>query len=218
MRIVLLNGSPKTGKNNSQYFLDTLEKIIKPGPVHDSEAEHSIVHIRLGREKDILNDPDAIKSLTGCETLVIGFPLYVDGIPSHLLRNLEKMEDLFKRMPHKPHVYGIVNNGFYEGVQCTLALQMLGHWCMHCQLNWYGGLGIGSGEMLGNLDSVPPGHGPKKSFGTGMNTLAGAIISGTALEPIFITPEFPRFLYSFMGNLGWKVTARQNKVSLRKQY
>ncbi|HAW69762.1 MAG TPA: hypothetical protein DHD79_09105, partial [Firmicutes bacterium] len=82
--------------------------------------------------------------LAACDTLVFAFPLYVDGIPSHLLSCLSQMEGYLKPLASKEmRVYAIVNCGFYEGRQNQHALDMMQNWCAKTRLIWGHGLGIG---------------------------------------------------------------------------
>lgn len=83
--------------------------------------------------------------------LVMLMPLYVDGIPSHILDLMQKIEQEAKINPFTLKVYSIVNCGFYEGRQCEYALEMVECWCIRCGFTFMGGRGIGAGEMFGVL-------------------------------------------------------------------
>lgn len=45
-------------------------------------------------------------------------------------------------------IYGIVNCGFYEGVQAKSALGILQNWCARTRIAWGGGIGVGGGGAL----------------------------------------------------------------------
>jgi hypothetical protein len=75
--------------------------------------------------------------LTECNVLVFAFPLYVDGIPSHLLNCLRKLEKFFGGLDKKDiMVYSLGNCGFYEGDQNKLAIEMMENWCAKAGLKW----------------------------------------------------------------------------------
>lgn len=206
MKIALMNGSPKTSKNNSQYFADELEGLL-------SSAE--IVHIRINRSH--INEQDR-ESLAGCDALVLCFPLYADAIPSHLLAVLVELETFFREKQTKPDVYSIVNCGFYEGGQTHIAFDVLRNWALRAGLCWHQGVGIGGGEMLGQLDSVPIGKGPKTSLGKAMSALAANILRGDGGENLFVNPNFPRFAFLWAGSIGWKRQAKANGISPKEIY
>ncbi|MBQ9592944.1 MAG: hypothetical protein IJR36_03605, partial [Lachnospiraceae bacterium] len=75
-------------------------------------------------------------------------PLYVDGIPSHVLRFMEEMEAFCKANEIHLHVYCIANNGFIEGKQNEPLMQVFEHFCTRAGIVWGGGIGICGGVML----------------------------------------------------------------------
>ncbi len=75
-------------------------------------------------------------------------PLYVDGVPSHLLPFLEKMEELCREQNIDLNVYVIANNGFIEGKQNEPLMQIMENFCDRSGIKWCGGLGIGGGVMM----------------------------------------------------------------------
>lgn len=103
MKIAMINGSPKTGVNNSQYFSDETEKLLSPAEV---------VGVRINCPRTSSQEKEL---LTSCDALVFCFPLYVDAIPSHLLSVLVELETFFKEKQFKSNVYSVVNCDFYEG-------------------------------------------------------------------------------------------------------
>lgn len=113
MNIVMINGSPKVNKNNSQYFLSELKQLI--------QNDNKVFTFKVDSTSKY---PDALNAILNCDRLIIAFPLYVDGIPSHLLHFLEKCEKFLKTQNKKPiPVYAIVNCGFNEGEHNHLAIQ-----------------------------------------------------------------------------------------------
>ena len=210
MKIALINGSPKKGKNNSAYFAEELEKKLPP--------DTTCVPVRINTPGITREQLDV---LAGSDALVFFFPLYADAFPSHLLSALITAEEYFNSLPPnrpRPRVYAAVNNGFYEGIQNILVLDMLRFWCAKTGLPWGSGIGIGTGEMLGDLPSVPAGYGPKKTMGKLLDGLAASIIDGKDTANNFGAADFPRFAFTFMANLGWKQQARQNKLRTRDIY
>lgn len=206
MNIALINGSPKTGENNSQYFADEMEKLLLPAEV---------VGIRLNRPHISEQEKERLAS---CDALVFCFPLYVDAIPSQLLTVLVELETFFRDKQIKADVYAVINCGFYEGVQTHIAFDVLRNWAVRSGLCWRQGVGIGAGEMFGQLGGIPLGKGPKTSLGKALNVLAANISQHGAGENIFVNPNFPRFGFLWIASLGWKRQAKANGVSKKDIY
>lgn len=207
MNIVLINGSPKTSNNNSAYFLSELKKLI--------ETNNKIEEFKISKNS---NYTEVLESIRNCDKLIFAFPLYVDGLPSHLIQFLEEAEkflninmeaDIRKAIS----VYSMVNCGFYEGKQTHLAIKMIEHWCKKTNLTYCQGIGIGTGEMLGSLDSVPIGHGPKKNLGNALKDLSNNILNNSTGNTIFISANFPRFAFKYMAHSGWRASAKSNGLT-----
>lgn len=198
MKITLVNASPKAGANNSGYFAKELEGVLDGAQVHALRVNKPLVS---GEE---------MEALLGCDALVLCFPLYVDQLPSHLLRVLMKMEEQAKGRGALPCVYAVANCGFHEGIQNELVMQVLENWCSRAGFSWKRGLGIGCGEMLGGLEGVPLGSGPKKTLGIHLRELAADICAKRGGENRYISADFPRWLYKVMANMSWGQMAKEN--------
>ena len=129
--------------------------------------------------------------LPGADAVVFGLPLYVDGVPSHVLGFLEEMERFCKEKALHLKVYVIANNGFIEGKQNEPLMQVMEHFCQRAGLTWGGGVGIGGGVMLNVtriLFFIQAGL-------LMLNLLLSGIQTGNFL------PTGP--LYSFLKNVAW---------------
>ena len=200
MKIALINGSPKAKNSASEYVLKSIKSLL---PVEYEIVEN---HCRVSK----LSNPD-LEQIAECDVLVFAFPLYVDGLPSHLINCLYQMETFFKTKPtRKMTVYALVNCGFYEGHQNIIALEIMKNWCEKAKLNWGQGIGIGGGGMLPMLEGAPDGQGPKKNFSKALNTIASNISTDTAADNIFISPNFPRFAYKLGAEIGWRQQIKRN--------
>lgn len=198
MNLYLLDGSPKPKGSTSLYLLKALESRLTEG--------HRVVwqNAREGKAQDMLAQMD------GANVWVIAFPLYVDGIPSHLLRLMEALEPLVAQAAHKPKVYVIINCGFYDARQNHIALSMMRVWAERCGLAIGCALAIGGGGMV---QAAPLGYGPVSSMGKGMDWLAARILAGEDGSDLYVEPNFPRLLYKTVAHIGWRRMAGRNKVS-----
>ena len=135
MKTVFINCSPKKRFCASTYFL-FLQRLFVGGEKVTEKLRTPADHDRI------------LKQLPEAQTVVFGIPLYVDGIPSHVLRFMEKMEAFCRENGLHLRVYCIANNGFIEGKQNEPLMQCFEHFCSRAGLSWGGGVGIGGGVML----------------------------------------------------------------------
>lgn len=201
--IALISGSPKKKYSTSGKMLEELSAFL-PKDKTVTELHFS----GNGLEENTL------QTLAESETLVFSLPLYVDGIPSHLLRCLRDAEDFFADKMLPKSVYIIINCGFYEGEQTQTAMKMMENWCVRCGFSFCGGLGVGAGGMWHSIKDVPPGHGPKKNYGKHLSALAQKIEQQAEYGCVFTTVNLPRIAYKIAGEYGWKKAAEKNGITL----
>ena len=193
MLTVLINGSPKLKGSASGMILGDLKKIL------DGKTEMEEVDFHT----NIVN-PEAMETLKKADKIVVAFPLYFDGIPSHLLRCLEQIKDI------SADVYAVSNAGFYEGEQNAHALAIIRNWCSKNNPEWKMGVGIGGGGAMTAIGSVPLGKGPKKGPDKALMTLADQLVKGQGDEDIFVSIGMPRRMYKMAAEMGWKSMAKKN--------
>ncbi len=135
MKTVFINCSPKKRFCASSYFL-FLQRLFTGGKKVTEKLRTPADYDRI------------LEQLRDAQAVVFGLPLYVDSLPSHVLRFLEKLEAFCKENGLKLCVYCIANNGFIEGKQNEPLMQVFEHFCTRAGLTWCGGVGIGGGVML----------------------------------------------------------------------
>ncbi|MBQ0064188.1 MAG: NAD(P)H-dependent oxidoreductase [Firmicutes bacterium] len=131
MKTVFIDCSPKQ-RLSASGFVATFTRMFVFGRK---------VQCKLRTPKDFQPIFEEIKD---ADSIVFCMPLYVDGIPSHILPFLKEMENKFTNK----NVYVIANNGFIEGRQNEPLMQNMENFCHRANLNWCGGLGIGGGVMM----------------------------------------------------------------------
>ena len=135
MTTLFLNCSPKKRFCASSYFI-FLQRLFVGGKKVTEKLRTPGDHARI------------LERLREAQTVVFCLPLYVDGIPSHVLRFMEEMETFCRENALHPNVFCIANNGFIEGKQNVPLMQCFGNFCGRAGLTWCGGVGIGGGVML----------------------------------------------------------------------
>lgn len=198
MRVALINGSPKVNKSASQVLLGDLEFYLS----------EKVEVLEIGLHTTNISE-EMLEKFINTDAWVFACPLYVDGIPGHLLSCLNQLEKI--PLDHsKIHIYGIVNCGFYEGIQAEFALKIFQNWCAKTGFNWGGGIGIGGGGALTMMPKAKPGHGPKAPVDKVICVIADIIIHKQTQENSYVSVAFPRVLYKFMAQMGWRQMMKGN--------
>ena len=205
MKIIIINGSPKTIKSNSEILGNYLFPLLKENNI---KKYYSIYFQLNDKTKNEIYNSDV---------LIFIFPLYVDGIPSNLLKLLVKFEKENVVRP-ETKIYCIVNNGFYEGKQNFLALLHMKNWCKKVNAKWGQGIGIGSGELLPYLKKFKLGQGPLKNLEKILSRFSRNILTLNSDKNIYINPNWPKSLYFIQGSISWILKARKNNLKIRELF
>lgn len=136
MKALILNGSPKKSGGTSGFLCKTMRVMLA-----GCEVRRASLRQKSGWA-------DILRQMVGIDALVIAAPLYVDGIPSHVLEFLQMAESFCKENGCRFTLYAVSNNGFIEGAHNKSHLKMYECWCAHAGIRWGGGVGIGGGEMF----------------------------------------------------------------------
>lgn len=204
MKISIINGSPKVSKNVSELLIEYLMPYIKGNEI----VTYNVCKIDLSKIQ--------FSQIQSSEVLIFAFPLYVDSINSRLLRFLVEFENR-GFTSSTPSVYCIINNGFYEGWQNRVAADIMKNWCKAAGLTYGQTLGIGAGEMLPFFKDIPLGHGPNKNIGIALQELSQNILSLNQGEDLFISPNFPRFLWKIASSFSfWYPQAKKNGLKRKR--
>lgn len=135
MKTVFINGSPKKKLSVSSYLLGIVRLLVR-GEVVTDQVRNAKDHERI------------LNSIKDADTVVFGLPLYVDGVPSHMLTFMKEMENFCVENNIHLKVYVLSNGGFIEGCQNSALMQVFENFCKRCNFKWCGGVGIGGGVML----------------------------------------------------------------------
>lgn len=142
--ILILNGSPKK-KSSTSGFLGKVMGFFLAG----CNVRYASLRLPGGY-------PAILKQLEDIDALILAVPLYVDGMPSHVLDFMQQAERFCVEHGCRFSLYVISNNGFIEGTHNKVHLNMYECWCRQAHITWGGGIGIGGGEMLSVLSVYFP--------------------------------------------------------------
>lgn len=204
MKIGLINGSPKALGSTSEVLLDELKALL---PENHDLISIGIHHAMLGTNQ--------LEDITSCDVLVFALPMYMGGIPSHLLHCLIQLEKSLTASAHNITVYAIVNNGHYEGIQNETTLEMMKNWTKRAHLKWGQGIGIGTGIMIAEAKDVPMGHGLKKNLAHPYSTFVNNLLDRESGDNLYVNPTYPRFALLQGANHDWTKQAKAH--GLRKK-
>lgn len=202
MKVLLVNGSPKRRKSASDALLTALEEHL-PG------CETARFESATGSTEELL------AAGADCGALVFAFPLYVDGIPAHLLRLLEDSCPRWAEAAPGARVYAVVNNGFFEPEQNRNAIDMMKHFAARAGLVFGRALAVGAGPMA---VGAPLESGPMKGVPPALGELAQSIQNGEAGTDLLLRPGMPRFLYRVGGNAGWRRGVKKYGLTAKDLY
>ena len=193
--ILMLNCSYKASDSNTQFFLELLEE-------------------KLGEETRILplkqvlggGFADFLGELEAAQSLVIGAPLYVDGLPAQAVKLLEMLLEYDKTPLTGKPVYVVSNLGFYEGEQICNLFDITANWCARMGMTYGGCIAVGAGPMIRMTKGLPLHQHMTK----GLQTLADHIRRGKAMDNYYARTRIPRFVYLQAAHISFRRTLKKN--------
>lgn len=203
MKIALINGSPKVNNSASGVLLEDLKRYWG----------ENVEIVSFGFHSSII-PKEIIEELAKMDVWIFAYPLYVDGIPGHLLSCLIQLEEA-QLQNLGIHIYGIVNCGFYEGMQAEFALKLLQNWCLKTGFIWSGGIGIGGGGGLAMMPKFEPGYGPKAPIDKALRSLSDMVLRKEVQNNKYVSVAFPRFLYKMCAQIAWRQMIKANGGKIR---
>ncbi len=205
---VLLVASPRgfysTSHSLGSYLLDKLQQ---------GGYTTNKYHIQAALHKPEM-ETEMLNAVTGCDLLIIAFPLYIDCLPAPLIAALEKISEQRKTaLPTKSQkLIAIVNNGFPEASQNSTAIAICHEFAIETGFTWAGGLSLGGGGIISGAPLEKAGFMARNALKAlnlaAENLLIGADVSEEAVK-LMAKPAIPKSLYIFAGNRGWKSLAKK---------
>ncbi len=210
MNALIAVGSPK-GRASASYALGTAlaEGLRERGAtVCDGFVHHAL---RSAEETGWLLD-----AVDAADLVVLAFPLYVDSLPAPLVRLLELVAGR-RRGPvplGTPRLAVVVQCGFPEAHQCDTAVAICRLFAERTGMHWAGALAMGmGGQLAGGIEKLPGGG---KHLLHALDLAAESLANGGDVSEeaaaLFAKPLVPRWMYTLIGNVGWRLQMRKHKA------
>jgi len=216
-RALLLVGSPKTRKSNSnalgQYLLEQLKAQTRE-TAHAIECATIDLHpaLRSPEKTQVLLD-----AVDAADLVVLSFPLYVDSLPAPAIAALERIAAHRERATSlrpaapRPLWAAIANSGFPEARHNASALAICETFAQEAGFKWAGGLALGAGGVVGGM---PLAEGGGKTLGirAALDLAAKALAEGQRIpreaQELLAKPVIPHWLYRLLGDWGWRQASK----------
>ncbi len=145
-RALLVVGSQKSRNSGTSGILGEylLKRLKKYGWKTESLSTKAIL-------TDKKQQYDFCSSVDRADTVILSFPLFFDTLPFSLIKALEIVAASRRTTApiDKPkNLLVLVNNGFPEPHQNSVAIAVCRNFALECGMTWAGGLALGTGELL----------------------------------------------------------------------
>ena len=207
--VALLVGSPK-GPNSTSNSLGTflLDKL------HDKGIATEKIYLceSLSSEE---KKTSLLRLVDQSDLIILAFPLYVDCLHSKAIETLELIaeHEKGKRKKSKKSFAAIANSGFPEAIHNSKALEVCRLFAKQVGFDWAGGIAMGGGGMISGHPLTELG-GAVRNQTKALGIAADALANGDPIPDSTVVSMsklgYPRWIYIWMGNRGWKQQAKKN--------
>lgn len=180
-----INGSPRLENSNSNYFLNRIK---------DNEKIKFIYRDKFS---------DILKNITEVDTIILCFPLYVDGPPCKVIEFMEYINDNNIDISNKK-IYTIINSGFWEAKHNRTASLIVENFANSNEAKYMGTFNIGAGEIVGKRDKVKLYKLVSIPFLFKIRKFKNSINDGSKIKLETTIRPMSKRLYVFMANINWK--------------
>ncbi|HBH13002.1 MAG: Uncharacterized protein XD91_0563 [Clostridiales bacterium 38_11] len=203
--VLLLIGSPKKSRSTSESMGDYLLGVLKDKVDWHIEKIHILTNIQ--------ENPDTITSAANrSDLIVLAFPIYVDTLPSHVVRTLLLLETRLDKSKERDLMV-LINCGFPETFHNDNALKICRYFAEQNGLNWRGGIAVGAGGAI--IGKKLPDLGSMASnLMKSISILADRLIKDEMSQDdsILRVQVVATKMYNMTGNIGWQKQAQKHGV------
>lgn len=140
-RLTVFNGSPRGPKGNTLIMQQEFIRGFTSIPGNTCE----VFNLFQMKRAD-----DFVQAFSNAESVLLGFPLYTDAMPSIVKSFIESLEP-FKGRPANPPIGFLVQSGFPEGLHSRHVERYLEKFAHRLGSPYLGTMVKGNGEAVGNM-------------------------------------------------------------------
>ncbi len=217
LKAIALVGSPKGPSSNSNSIADYMLLKLE---YHGYQTEKIFIYSELRKSPELR---ELIEKLNDADVVSLIFPLYVDSLPAGLIKALELISKKRKvdKTSKTQQLMAICQSGFPESHQNDLALDMCQNFATQSNFQWIGGIAIGGGSMIGELDIKEAGgrlQHIKKALDIATQAIADSHDIPQEAKDAVAKMPIPAMLYRMVGSLGWNKAAKKNGLRKKDMY
>jgi hypothetical protein len=209
-RALILVGSPKPRRTTSGAIAAYLAAALEArGCETETLRARSVIADDAGRAA-------FLQAMNRADVFIPVFPLYYDGLPAIAMEALEGLLPGGIPDAGSRQVAAVVQCGFPEAEQNTAALNICRQFARETGMCWAGGLAIGMGGSLEGKALEQLGRRTRnlrRALDLGAEALAEGQPVPEEAAVLAARNMMPRWLYTFIGNWGWKHHARKRGTS-----
>lgn len=219
--ITVINASPRTKKAASEYYSNKLIEICN----ELSGNEINIDKFYWSASKPVSSDD--IMKFTQYDSIIICVGVYVDTVPSHVLQNLQRIDEyLYQYL--KNHTYGplrdnirntkiyvVSNNGLIHGNQSAHTIECIKNFALKNKFKWVNGIGIGGGPLYANpKNEIIEKPEAKHIYDKFMEFCSSIVFFDDQKKytPIYTNAHIPLQTYMLSINTLWKNALEKNTL------
>jgi hypothetical protein len=222
-RALLIVGSPKTNSPSTSSALGTY--LLERFGDHRWETESLTLRASLNRAE---GEAALLAAMDRAGLILLVFPLYGDALPYLVTKALTVIASHRRAAAHPlpQRLVAIVNSGFPETHQNSVALAICQEFAVQSGIAWGGGLAVGGGGVIGGQPltmtkrpGLPIKHVIRALDLTAADLSEGRPVPGqaralVAKNPIPLMPfALWRWIYIRFGGKGFEQEAAKNSVS-----
>lgn len=213
-KMIILSASPKKGEPSVSNLLSDMSK----EKFSSSGIQADIIDVRKTLTGQSCTP--AYETMREADGLLIVFPLYIFCMPAMLTHFLEDYAQYIGSQGQPQKVYTIVNCGFPEPEINEEAIRVIQSFSRHVGACFRFGIGVGSGGMIMGAKEAPFMKKAMTTLSSAFDLMAKDMCDDhlPPLKNAYIRVSFPRRLYYFCGNLGWRQLAKQNGLKKSDLY
>lgn len=207
---LILIGSPKVRSTSSSIGDELAARLQEKG--WETGMLRILPAVNSGKKWQELID-----TMDKADLIILICPLYVDSLPAPVTKAFELIAGRRRGEPGtgEQGFMTIMNNGFPEAFHSYTALAIARQFAREAGYTWMGGLALGMGGVIDGKPLAKQGRMVRYVM-RALDLTATSIDRGeqVPLEAVELMsrPFMPRWLYTTVGNWGWKKQAKRNGV------